>query len=298
MSLKMALISLVLSLCTTLGMSQTTTLSPKNLSDRYEALSCSLVHITSDQGEGTGFFIGDDGTIVTAAHVVMQTDKTIDGNILKVTVIPQTNLRATTTYKITRPLVVTDTPEDQEMASRDLAIVKGNFTPRCHLEVAKIDDLRIGSRLISIGYPGFDSPAASLYEGFLSSRHPHKAIPVGNRGQGYTYDVYRVQMPITTGASGSPVIDDQDRVVGVISELTAIWTKDLTDYSSLMMNQNVNGGMMLNVSNGKSYDPLKLLGQLAAIVHDFESPGAGLAVPSYYLKLSKTQDQKPSTSAH
>lgn len=68
-----------------------------------------------------------------------------------------------------------------------------------------------------------------LYKGFLSGRFAHPPIAVGTvDGQPVfpTYDVLKVQMPITPGSSGSPVIDETDHVVGVISESPIIWTQD------------------------------------------------------------------------
>jgi len=37
----------------------------------------------------------------------------------------------------------------------------------------------------------------------------------------------RVQMPITRGASGAPILSERDEAIGVISEIPIIWTQEL-----------------------------------------------------------------------
>jgi hypothetical protein len=140
-------------------------------------------------------------------------------------------------------------------------------------------------------------PAAALYDGFLSSRHPHAPIPVGAVGLqtiSTTHEIIRVQMPLTPGTSGSPVISDDNKAIGVVSEEPVLWTKQLQDFIALSRAPGFSGGEVVTYSNGMTIDPTALLAQLAAIVHDFESPGAGLAVPTYYLKVAKDEGRPAS----
>lgn len=145
----------------------------ESLPERFDQLSCSLVRIDSDSGSGTGFFIDDQGTIATAAHVVVSAQFSIQGNLINVSLVPQKNLRATTSWRLTRPLQISQTPMDAQLASTDLAVIKTNFTPRCHIELGESKTVRVGTHLIALGFPGYDAPHAVLYDGFLSSRHPH-----------------------------------------------------------------------------------------------------------------------------
>jgi hypothetical protein len=93
-------------------------------------------------------------------------------------------------------------------------------------------------------------------------------------------DVMRIQMPITAGASGSPVIASDDTAVAIVSEIPVIWTSELSRLIQTMKNSPGGSGIMLS-----GFDTTVILAQLALIVKEFESPGAGLAVPISYLKL-------------
>jgi S1-C subfamily serine protease len=271
--------------------SQASIRNTATLSDRYEKLSCAVVLISSDLGAGTGFFIGPDGYIATAAHVVMSTKFSLQGTVVNVEMTPQPNLKISVGGQV-KPIALELTAKDAEMAASDVIVFHSNLKPACYLKMGDAKSLRIGAHLIAIGYPGFEMPAAALYEGFLSSRHPHLPIPVGSVGLQTvttTHEVLRVQMPITPGTSGSPIISDDDKVVGIVSEEPVLWTKQLADFLSLA-NTGVDWGMKLEFANGATVDPTNLLAQLALIIHEFESPGAGLAVPSYYLVVPEAAD--------
>src|SRR5262249_39817483 len=113
---------------------------------------------------------------------------------------------------------------DIDRASADVAMFDSGIKAPCHLEVADSDKTQIGEHLLAIGYPSL-SPAPVLYEGFLSAKHQHLPIPIGHVGSNSifpTYQVMRVQMPITPGASGSPLIDDSNRAIGIISEVPVL----------------------------------------------------------------------------
>jgi hypothetical protein len=285
--------------------------SPSSLPARYDKWSCAMVRITSDDGSsGSGFFVSDGGTIVTAAHVVMSVELSMDflhKNAAITTLTPKSNLKATTYWGVTKEIQVTDTKEDENMAGADLAVIKTNLPSTCHLEIGDSDLSRIGEHLIAFGFPTFDTlsatlqpkpqqPMPALYEGILSARHVHMPIHVGKIGdQDFTatYEVMRLQMPVTGGASGGPVINDQDKVVGIVTEETTIWSPVLADYAIAINNsksKSENPSDLVTLSTGQQADARQILGLLAQTVREFESPGAGLAVPTKYLKLSKVED--------
>ena len=257
-----------------------------DLIKRFEALSPAIVHIETDEGNGTGVFIDDRGRIVTAAHVVTNRSFTHrpDGKFsIKITKKP--NIRITT---LSGKIVTLDNEIDisslaaRENATYDLALIETGIKPERFIPIGRPDKAKIGSRLLSIGFPG-SSPEMVLYEGFLSSRHAsmHTLGPIVNEeGKAATneFDVLRLQMPITPGVSGAPVIDERNGVIAIVIEVPVIVIPDLQTLLKFYSEPSNRGGVLFG-----SVDPLKLIAQLAYVVNEFESPGSGLAVPVSYL---------------
>jgi len=174
---------------------------------------------------------------------------------------------------------------DIALASTDLALLRTHNTTPCFVPLGNADALKIGQHIITIGHPAL-SGAAVLFEGFISSKHRHLPTPIGYVGSEPVlpqYEILRVQMPILAGASGSPVISDADEVVGVISEVPTVWTRDLQE---LVQKGLVPSGIQIG-----GFDTNRLLAQLALVVHEFESPGSGLAVPISYLRSVMRSNQ-------
>jgi S1-C subfamily serine protease len=261
-----------------------------SLRKRYESLVCAIVLITTEKGTGTGFFVDREGDMVTAAHVVSSKDYVQNEGKLGFTVNLFGNIRIT--------------PHDKEMIAIapaalevgkdfdfDLAVIRTGQKPPCWIPLGKPEDAMTGDHLLSIGFPGIDNGNPILYEGFLSGRFKHPPIPVGQvNGQPIypTYDVLKVQMPITAGASGSPVIDDSDHAIAVISESPMVWTHDLENIARV-----TNSGVVIS-----GFDTNAILGQLASIVHEFESPGSGWAVPVSYLQPRPELGNSATSGAH
>jgi len=248
------------------------------------------VQLASSQGAGTGFFISGDGDVVSAAHVALNETfaQTESGQITnRIDYKPGLRLRQSEnrTSSLTLPAL---SQADTERALSDLVILRTGIKTPCFLKLGKhAKDLEIGQHLIAMGYPESEPDAAdsALYEGFVSARYRHLAIPIAvvNGQPVYpNYDVVRVQMPITPGASGGPVVADDNDVIGVVTENPAIWFNDLSNL--IAIGQQTNGGFNAPVS-----DLPKIVAKLAWVTHEFLSSGAGLAVPVSYLEV---QDSK------
>ena len=76
----------------------------------------------------------------------------------------------------------------------------------------------------------------------------------------------------------SPAIADDNSAIGVISEVPLVWTNDLTE---LVQKGLAPSGVLIS-----GFDTNRLLAQLALVVHEFESPGSGLAVPITYMRTA------------
>ncbi len=263
---------------------------------RYKKHSAAVVRIETAQGVGTGFFANSDGLMVTAAHVIF--DRIF---------VPQTGAQTIAlalSPKWPVSLVFSDgskiqipqptlSQRDLDNAVFDLAAIDTGVKSACAIPIGDPAKVEIGDRILAIGFPA-SANSGVLYEGFVSSKHTQAPTVVGQL-QGtpqliqVTRDVMRVQMPVTAGASGSPIITDADESVGVISEIPVHWTQELTRLVQKMSGNQNGSGVILS-----GFDTTKILAELAWIVREFESPGAGIAVPLSYLKLPPTNSgQRP-----
>jgi S1-C subfamily serine protease len=259
-----------------------------SLVERFQRLSCAVVQITSDQGGGTGFFISPDGDIVTAAHVAV--DRTFsepEPGKIKLAADYKQGLRIHRHggYSTDLNNLPKISDADNERALSDLFILRSGIKTPCFLRIGReTKDLSVGQHLIAMGYPE-SAPDGVLYEGILSATYRHLPIPIAvidGKPLFPEYNVVRIQMPITPGVSGAPVIADDDDVIAVITENPAVWFGDLTGL--IGYGQHVDGGFNAPVS-----DLPKMLAKLAWVVHDYVSSGAGLAVPISYLETKKGQ---------
>jgi S1-C subfamily serine protease len=280
-----------------------------NLQQRVEALTCALVLIEAGPRVGTGFYISADGDVATASHVLgdrsfaVNADQTIQVNIATPTTIWVTNSKG---ERKEFPIALLEQNADAWMA--DIARIKTGATPSCWLQQA--DDLRShpGEHLITMGFPGLSFQTLTLYEGIMSARLKTN-LPIGMAKIGDatvavvpTNEYLRVQMPISTGLSGAPIIDDENRVIAVVTN-AGFWTPDL---DHLLMA--FRGGAFNPPSPATPQPPsppntvtftlngLGVTAELAQLVHDYASPGYGDAVPLRYLK--KPVPQSPPSAPH
>jgi len=145
------------------------------------------------RGSGSGFFISEDGLIITNHHVAGTADsvtvRLVDGSEYEAEVIGS------------------DEPSD-------IAVIKveGNGFP--HLELGDSDALRVGEWVLAIGSPF--GLASTVTQGIVSAK---------SRGVGILEyeDFIQTDAAINLGNSGGPLIDLTGRVVGVN---TAIFSRD------------------------------------------------------------------------
>lgn len=262
-----------------------------DLERAYQKASCAVVKIVYTGGMGTGFFISPNGDILTAAHVALNRRYSIPGpNQIGVAIDYKPGLRIMERDAPPQFLSLPKLgPPDVRRAAADLAVLRTGLTSPCYLRVSKkSSDMRVGTRVISIGYP-LSAPNGALYEGFISAVYQHLRIPIAtvrNIPIFPAYKVIRLQMPITPGASGSPVIADDGKVIGVISENPALWFNDL---NALIHFEQVTGGGF----NAPVSDMPKMVAKLAWVVREFETSGAGLAVPVSYLEVQEQKKGPP-----
>lgn len=253
------------------------------LKERYTSLVCAIALIQTERGTGTGFFVDGTGDMVTAAHVVSTKVFSMNQNKVSFIVNVDQHITITPNGKSSFSLPVSAVDVDQTESATDLVYIHTAEKPPCWIPLGDSTKTVTGDHLISIGFPGIDNGNPILYEGFLSGRFKHpptSAVAVVN-GQAIVpnYEVMKVQMPITPGASGSPVINDQGEAIAVMSESPMIWTQELENITHVA---GVGSGITLS-----GFDAVKILGQLAIVVREFETTGSGYAVPISGLKSTR-----------
>ena len=157
-----------------------------------------------------------------------------------------------------------------------------------------------------MGFPGLSFQALTIYTGIMSARLPQN-LPtiILNTGEAVKppNDFIRVQMPISTGLSGAPIIDDENRAIGVLTNAGG-WTGDL---DKLMLAFRL--GAIPNPQptpdpnqppNTLSFNlnPIPLVAQLAGLFHDYASPGYGDAVSLRYLRRPPQQNLPLASRSH
>jgi len=253
---------------------------PRSLQTRYETLAPGVVLITSDREMGTGFFTDINGTLVTAAHVLFDRTFSIGkAGAVEVHLTAKEHLKVHLQDGSEYFLQVDPSaPNTIRQAAFDLAVVKKSvpvLTPQ-YLNLVQDGDLpKVGANVIAIGYPSGSEGKQSLYEGLISS------IYVSHMAQGITNDtperpVYRtrpfiqIEMPITGGVSGGPLITDSDQVIGVVDEVPFTMNRDIQALAQAYV-----------PSIPLSVQPLSQtpLAALAWSVRNFLTPGLALVAP-------------------
>lgn len=272
-----------------------------NLTDRYDELKCALVLIRTPTEFGTGFFISPDGDIATASHVLGQRTWMVqDGKLIVNIAMPLLFTVVDSENKSTEvPFDYADTNGDAWGA--DVALLKTGIKPGCWLATASDMSVNPGEHLITMGFPGLAWGSLSIYTGIMSARLKLDLI-IGTTNTGQPIkpenDFIRVQMPISPGLSGAPIIDDGNRVIGIVSQAGA-------------STQEVDLLIQLNHANAFQEAPpvfaagqqpgqqqvtlnlnvFRIVAQLAESLRNFASPGYGDAVPMRYLLKEKSQTQ-------
>ena len=140
-------------------------------------------------GNGTGFFIDDD--LILTNHHVVEEARSIEA------VLPDR-----TTLDITGVVV-----SDEE---NDLAVLRSARPNPITLNLAE-RQVEVGTRIVVIGSPlGLDS---TLSEGIISAYRPDG---LADQGSDFNSPLLQFTAPISGGSSGSPVLDLNGEVVGVV----------------------------------------------------------------------------------
>jgi putative serine protease PepD len=161
----------------------------------YKAASPAVVSIRTGSGSGTGFVVDADGTVVTNAHVVGDSDRV--------------EVQLSDDRTVTGEVTGVDTSSDLAVLHVDPART-GKLTA---LELADSSTVRTGQLAVAIGSP-FGLPQTAT-AGIVSGTGRHIQAP-----DGFQIDsVIQTDAPINPGNSGGPLLDAAGRVIGVNSQI-------------------------------------------------------------------------------
>jgi S1-C subfamily serine protease len=278
-----------------------------NLQQRFDDLKCALVLIEAGQKLGTGFYTSSDGDIATASHVMGERSFSRNStNGINVSIAVPAVFFVTNSKGERIELSGRTIEENPDAWVADVARIKTGKPTTCWLREADALQSHPGEHLIAMGFPGLSFKALTVYTGIVSARLttnlPTVILNTGEAVQTST-EFIRVQMPISTGLSGGPIIDDENRAVAVLTNAGG-WTQDL---DHLMMA--FHGGAFETPPpppnpnqppNTVSFNlnSMALTAELAGLFHDFASPGYGDAVPLRYLRKPQQQNQPPASPGH
>jgi S1-C subfamily serine protease len=138
-------------------------------------------------GTGTGFFITDDGYLISNYHVVK--------DVVKVRLVTGAGLLDATVVKVD--------------AANDLALLKadGKFSP---LPIAASRGVKLGGTVVTVGFPniGLQGFSPKLAKGEIASLS----------GAADDARYFQISVPVQPGNSGGALVDERGNVVGVVSD--------------------------------------------------------------------------------
>jgi serine protease Do len=156
------------------------------ISRRAGAMPAATVTILSGSSHGSGFFISDDGLILTNQHVVGSAE--------------QINVRLASGMELTGRVL-------RRHAGRDVALVK--------VDIARVRPLPIsrtlppvGNEVYALGSPTDPNLAGSLTRGIVSAL---RTVPKA----GVDYPIIQSDVAIHGGSSGGPLLDPSGNVIGI-----------------------------------------------------------------------------------
>ncbi|QWF81882.1 S1C family serine protease [Amycolatopsis sp. CA-230715] len=159
----------------------------------------SVVQLQTEQTEGSGFVLSDDGYILTNNHVV---DSAANGGALQVSFQDG--------KKVAGKVVGRD-------PTTDIAVVKANGVSALPaVELGRSDDLKIGQTVVAVGSP-FEL-AGTVTSGIVSSLHrPVSAGGEGGNDQATVLDAVQTDAAINPGNSGGPLANMSGQIIGINS---------------------------------------------------------------------------------
>lgn len=153
-----------------------------------------------NHGLGSGFFISDEGLILTNNHVVEKADR------IEVSYQLPDGSEKTLTAKL-----VGAAPDF------DVALIQTSENPRAPVTyLGDSEKMRIGDWVMAVGSPFGLSHSVSV--GIVSAKGRREIAPSGRQG---VYDFIQTDASINPGNSGGPLVNMRGEVIGINSAINA-----------------------------------------------------------------------------
>jgi len=149
---------------------------------------------SNPEASGTGFFITDDGYLITNYHVV----------------------KGATKFRLVASAGLIDAKVVQVDAANDLALLKANAEGRMKneeafkpLPIAASRTVALGGTVATVGFPdiGLQGFAPKLAKGEIASLSGAADDP----------RYFQISVPVQPGNSGGALVDDRGNVIGIVS---------------------------------------------------------------------------------
>ena len=139
--------------------------------------------------QGSGFFVSNEGHIITNEHVVR--------NCKKLTAIDQNRDQI--------PLVLIDVSKDFDIA---LLKLKAGIQPKNTAKFGRINNIRQGDTIVTYGFPlaGWLSSSGNVSTGLITATDGLRDNP----------NILQISAPVQPGNSGGPLADTAGAVIGII----------------------------------------------------------------------------------
>ncbi len=171
-----------------------------------------------ERTSGTGFFITDNGYIITAYHVVQDASK--------IQVLTKNGLM--------------DAQLVKSMSTEDIAVLKAEGNNFSHLPIISSRGVKLGGEVFTIGFPntGLQGFNPKFTKGSISSLTGIQDSPKH----------FQISVPIQSGNSGGALVDNRGNVVGIIvSKLSEEVTYKLTGNLPENVNYAVKSSFVLSM---------------------------------------------------
>jgi len=281
-----------------------------DLAHRFDDLRCALVLISRGGGTGSGVFISASGDIATASHVLGdRTFKSAPDGSFEAGINMPPSFSITDCHGRVTEVASSQVEINGDAWGADLAVVQSGINSKDWLRMSPNSGIKPGTPLITMGFPGLAWGSLSIYRGIASTGDNLKLdVIVGvtsdtNQGVKPTNEFVQLQMPISPGLSGSPIIDDKNRVLGIVTQAGS--STAMIDLLIQLNHLNAFPALpppgtppLLPGQRQVTFNLFSVFSEFAEHLKNFASPGYGDAVPIRYLKRGQPQHQTPSLPSH